>query len=349
MVNYSRAIASSPCSVVSRVSSAAMLLTLAIWCVSSTAYAQSIYTLQPVEYGMQLRTPDGRVVFEYMTKKPENVGLTSPSVACFHPVNTPTGVRVTALAPNDHPHHRGIFLGWQDSEFHEIPKNYNPGPTAPLRTMNVTRADFWAWGVYAPRDGRVIETRSVKLTGADSQKAQLQIVNEWFVGKRKMLDEVDDVTVREQDGAYVLDLDYKLTPVADYILNRAAFGGFDVQCRKDGDSYYSSVTGKSQHRDPHYAYPELNWPSEDWYDYSIRLRDTGKTVGAAVIDHPDNPPTTWHNSRTLWMVHPVITAVVPVTIPKETAFRLRYRVVVHDGDTPTPLLQKLSEEWRASK
>src|SRR6476646_11241740 len=71
------------------------------------------YTLIPVTYGMQLKTPDGRVVFEYMTKKPEDVGLTSPSVACFHPVNTPSGVRVTALAPTDHPHHRGIFLGCQ--------------------------------------------------------------------------------------------------------------------------------------------------------------------------------------------------------------------------------------------
>jgi hypothetical protein len=38
-----------------------------------------------------------------------------------------------------------------------------------------------------------------------------------------------------------------------------------------------------------------------------------------------------------------------VTIPKETTLRLRYRVVVHDGDTPTPLLQKLSEEWRSGR
>src|SRR5947209_7003517 len=226
MVNYSRPIDSQRFSkpqrtcragVVPRNLPGALLLVLGCCFTASFVRAQTSFTLQPVEFGMQLKTPDGRVVFEYMTKKPENVGLTSPSVACFHPVNTPTGERVTALAPNDHPHHRGIFLGWQDSEFHEVPKNYNPGPTAPLRSMGVTRADFWAWGVYAPRDGRVIENRSVKLVSADAQKAQLQIVNEWFVGKRKMLDEVDDVTVREQDGVYVLDLDYRLTPIADYI------------------------------------------------------------------------------------------------------------------------------------
>ena len=32
------------------------------------ASAAAAYTLTPVEYGMQLKTPDGRVVFEYLTK-----------------------------------------------------------------------------------------------------------------------------------------------------------------------------------------------------------------------------------------------------------------------------------------
>jgi len=35
--------------------------------------APPAYTLTPVEFGMQLKTPDGRVVFEYLTKKPENI------------------------------------------------------------------------------------------------------------------------------------------------------------------------------------------------------------------------------------------------------------------------------------
>jgi hypothetical protein len=39
---------------------------------------------------MQLKTRDGRVVFDHMTTKPpaSEVPLTSPSVACFHPVLT---------------------------------------------------------------------------------------------------------------------------------------------------------------------------------------------------------------------------------------------------------------------
>ena len=76
------------------------------------AYAASAYTLTPVQNGMQLKTPDGRVIFEYVTKKPDNIGLTSPSAAYFDPVRTPAGERVTNVAPDDHPHHRGIFLGF---------------------------------------------------------------------------------------------------------------------------------------------------------------------------------------------------------------------------------------------
>src|ERR1700692_245027 len=127
------------------------------------AAAASAYTLDPVQYGMQLQTPDGRVVFEYMTKKPDNIGLTSPSVACFHPVNTPSGERITSIAPNDHPHHRGIFFGWHDSAFYEPSDRPNPSPTAPLKSAGVRRADFWGWGVYAPREGRVVQNREVKL------------------------------------------------------------------------------------------------------------------------------------------------------------------------------------------
>jgi hypothetical protein len=296
---------------------------------------------------MELKTPDGRVVWDYMTKKPENIGLTSPSTACFHPVNTPSGERITNIAPNDHPHHRGIFFGWMNSEFHE-PVVYGPNapPTHPLKAFNVRRADFWAWGTYAPREGRLIQTRELKLVSADAQRATIQIENDWLVDNRRMAGESDTVTTFERDGVYVMDMEYTVKPVVDYELERAAFGGFDLQARKDGDSYYSTAAGKVTRPDPYYSYPESDWPSEPWYDYTIQLAN-GKVLGAAVIDHPSNPATRWHNSRGLWMLSPTITTFDAVTIHPDAPLTLRYRVVVHDGPPPTELLQKLSQEWRA--
>src|SRR6185436_731740 len=109
-------------------------------------------------------------------------GLTSPSVACFHPVKTPSGERITALAPNDHPHHRGIYLAWHDAEFRQAIDPARATATSSLFGWNITRADFWGWGEYAPRDGRVIETREVKLVGTDATRAQIEIHNDWNVG-----------------------------------------------------------------------------------------------------------------------------------------------------------------------
>jgi Family of unknown function (DUF6807) len=329
-------------------SGAALLLIIIIGPVlSPRAFAESPYTLAPVEYGMQLKTPNGRVVFEYVTKKPEKIGLTSPSAAYFHPLNTPSGETVTNVAPDDHPHHRGIFLGFLESEFHspgESSEAWPDHPDHPIKVFDIQRGDFWSWGFYAPRDGRVIQNRDIKLVRADAKRAQLEIHNEWLIENKKLIDETDEVTVSERDGVYVIDLAYRLAPVVDYVLKRQAFGGFAVQGQKAGEHYYSTASGKVTLPSPYYSVPDLDWPAEPWYDYTIHLASDGKVVGVAVLDHPLNPPTRWHN--TVWLINPCITSFGDMTIHPDDPLILRYRVVVHDGPPPTEVLQKLSEEWR---
>jgi Methane oxygenase PmoA len=248
------------------------------------AFAASAYTLTAVENGMQLKAPDGKVVFEYVTRKPENIGLTSPSAAYFHPVNTPAGETVTNVAPNDHPHHRGIFFGFLDSEF-RTPVDFSKAPpNHATRAFSVQRGDFWAWGLYAPRENRVIQNRDIKLVSADAEHAQVEIHNDWLIENKKLLEETDEVRVSERDGVYVLDLAYRFAPLVPYVLNQTAFGGFVVQGQKYGDSYFSNASGKVDLPSPHYSYPDGDWPSEAWYDYTIQLKSDGKTVGFAVFD-----------------------------------------------------------------
>jgi hypothetical protein len=309
------------------------------------AGAKPTYTLEPDVYGVVLKTPDGRVVFRYMTKKPEKTNLAANSVCCFHPVNTPSGERVTDLAPGDHHHHRGVFLAWHSTEFREEADFSGLGPTAPPQGWNIYRGDFWGWGQYAPTDAVVIKSREVKLLEADGEHATVLFQNAWMIRGNTLMDELSSAEVREQDGVFVIDLDYRLMPVFDLTLNHTAFGGFCVRARNDGDSYYATEDGKVELPDPHYSVPELNWPAEDWYDFTIRLED-GKTVGATVIDHPKNPPATWHNPRYVWMINPCIVAKGPVEVKAGAVLGLRYRLVVHDGPTPVKLLKELSAEWR---
>ena len=310
------------------------------------AASTGVYTLVPVPSGMELHAPDGKLVLEYVTVRPDNIGLTAPSAAYFDPVNTPSGERVTNVAPNDHPHHRGIFFGFMNSEFH-VPSDYSKAPsTHPVKGFTVERGDFWAWGAYAPREGRVIQNRSVRLISADADHAQIEIHNDWLIDNHKMLDETDEAIVSERDGMYVLDLYYRLAPLYDYELLQTAFGGFDFQAQKYGDSYFSTAAGKVTLPDPHYSYPLTDWPPEPWYDYTIKLASDGKTVGATVVDHPLNPPSMWHNARYLWMLAPCITAFGPMTIHPDTPLTLRYRVLVHDGAPQIDTIQKLAEQWR---
>jgi hypothetical protein len=159
------------------------------------------------------------------------------------------------------------------------------------------------------------------------------------------MQEITTATVKEQDDAFVVDLQYDLKPLEDLVLNHTSFGGFCVRARNDGESYFATAKGKVDLPDPHYSVADLNWPAADWYDYTIHL-DSGRTVGCAVIDHPDNPPATWHNPRYIWMINPCIVDRGAVRVPKGDTLRLRYRLVVHDGATPKELLQRLTEDFQ---
>lgn len=302
------------------------------------------YSLSPDEHGVILKDPGGKTVFRYMTKKPTKTNLAASSVCCFHPLNTPAGERLTDLAPGDHHHHRGVFLAWHTMDFREDADFSAFGPTGPTHGQNIYRADFWGWGEFAPTQGRIIKNRSVNLTKADAAQAELVIHNDWIIKDRVVMVEKTTVTVRQQEAVHVIDLDYRLTPNLDLTFNRTAFGGFCVRARNDGDSYYATAEGKVNLPDPHYSVPELNWPSKTWYDYTIKL-DTGQTIGVGTIDHPDNPPSTWHNPRYVWMVNPCMVASEPVQVNKDKTLRLRYRLVVHDGPTPTDLINKLASSW----
>ncbi len=299
--------------------------------VSATTSAKDktmTYTLVRDEYGMTLKTPDGRVVFRYMTEKPADTKLTANSVCCLYPVETPAGVSVVEFAPSDHPHHRGVFLTWHAMEGRQP-------------------ADFWGWGEWAPTTGRVIRNGSVELQKASPEEATIAVRNDWMVEDDVMIEEATSITAREEEAGYVIDLDFRLTPKADVVLKQTAFGGLCAKCQKTEDSYYTDPSGKVDRPAPHHLKPETDWPAKPWYDYTATL-ENGKTCGIAIVDHPENPPTAWHNLQAIAMLNPCIVAPGSVKMKEGEPLRLRYRLVVHDGAPPMKRLEKLAEDWRGT-
>ena len=290
----------------------------------SAIAAESAFSVAKEAHGVLIKAPDGKPVFGYVTEKAKDSKLTANSVCCLHPVYTPSGEGLTGFAPDDHLHHRGVFMTW-------------------YAMRGAKDADFWGWGKFAPVKDRVIENRSVKLASADAKHAKVRIGNAWMVEGDVMIDEDLYITARRRAPAHVIDLTYTLTPTAEVRLGQTAFGGFCVRARKDGKFTVHGPEGEVTLKNPHYLKPATNWPVSDWYAYTLELPD-GKTIGLAVIDHPKNPPSTWHNPRTVWMLNPCPTAAGPITFPKGKPFVLRYRLVAFDGPTPRQLLKELAAQ-----
>ena len=272
-------------------------------------------------------TDGGKPVLQYQLKKPADVQLPVDSGGYFHPVMTPAGVVVTDVAPADHRHHRGVFLAW-------------------VETHGKKDADFWGWGQHAPIKDRRIVNRPGSDNRATPEGASFTTRNNWTAEGQTVLAERIGATVRHDAAAkaYVIDLTYALTPDADLTLSRWAFSGFCVRTRGDGKVTAFGPEGEVKLPNPSHVKPESDWPDAPWYGYTLQF-DDGKTAGVAVINHPKNPPTLWHNHRDIRMLNPCIVAPAEVKLKAKEPLVLKYRVVAHDGETPGEELDKLAAEW----
>jgi len=97
---------------------------------------------------------------------------------------------------------------------------------------------------------------------------------------------------------------------------------------------------------PSHVKPESDWPAQPWYAYGLKLKD-GREVGVAVVDHPKNPPSLWHNQRDVRMLNPCVVAPAEVKLKANEPLVLRYRVVAFDGPVQKEQLDRLAKQWRA--
>lgn len=274
---------------------------------------------------VNIRTPEGKEILQYQLQRPTDAKLSVESACYFHPVRTPKGVVVTEVAPSDHPHHRGIFLAW-------------------VEMHGKQDADFWGWGEHAPKKDRKIVNREVSEPLSTISGGGFRAVNDWLAGTNVMVTEQLRAAARTEGPANIIDLVYTLTAKDDLTLARWAFSGFCVRVRKDGKIEAEGPDGPAMFPNPKHTDPTSDWPAAAWYGYTIALPD-GSMVGAAVIDHPQNPPSLWHNHRDVRMLNPCIVAPKAVAMKAGVPLVLRYRVVVHDGGTPRDLMQKLAKDW----
>ena len=289
------------------------------------------WSFAPAPNGKTLTAPDGHTVLSYLTSKPAGTPLAGNSVCCFHPLTTPSGERITDFAPPDHKDHRGAFCAWGNMEF-ERPSGKKAG-------------DFWGWGRYAPVKDRMIQNRELTLTKSSAKSVTLTVRNDWMLEGEKVLDEETVAVVRLEKDVNVYDLTFRLQSDGAFTINRMAFTGFVVRCRKDGQYFMSNSKGKVTLPDCNSTKPEENWPADPWYAHTNAL-ESGKTIATALIDHPANPKGTWHYTKQISFLNPCISALGPVSTGAGKALTLRYRVLTHDGEFPAGLVDKYAAAFR---
>ena len=286
--------------------------------------AEQSFSIDRNEQSITIKS-NNKEILAYNLQKPANARYLLDSACFFHPLRSPSGKILTDFANADHPHHRGIFLGWVEMHGRKD-------------------ADFWGWGQPAPIANRKIVNRSVDETSSTEKSAVFKVSNEWLADNEAILREQLEARVTTSNTANILDLTYTLTPDADLTLARWAFSGFCIRMPKAGKLAISSPDGAANLPVPIHTKPESDWPAAKWYDFTITY-DDNSAAGITVIDHPKNPPTLWHNHKDIRMINPAIVAPNSVTIKANMPLILRYRVVAHDGPTDPKLLNQLAEDW----
>lgn len=289
------------------------------------------FTLSQDDHAILIRDPAGQPALRYLFG-PVPAGERAPAVpgtAFTHPLWTPGGIVVTDVGAADHPHHRGVFCAW-------------------INVEGKARGDWWGWGARAPKDGRVIVPRNATPLGADAGSAGFEAVNAWQADGQDILIEHLRVIVCQSAGHTVADYDYRFAPATTHpvVIAQNPFGGFCFRANPRGAITISDASGPLDLEDSWQDSYELNWPARPWYDFSTEA--DGVIAGAAVIDHPDNPPCTWHIIRPAHMLNPCVVAPGPVIVTPERNLRLRYRVAAHDGPADAAALDRLARDFAAN-
>lgn len=280
-----------------------------------------------------VRTPEAvqlnfgqQPIVRYQLQKPP-AGAASVESACyFHPLATPRGTIVTDVAPEDHRHHRGVFLGW-------------------VEVQGAKQGDFWGWGEPAPTAQRKIVNRSIEAPPPALGSARLRAINEWQAEGTILIREDLRAIIGFHAGATMMDLSIQVSAAdAEVRLARWAFGGFAVRTRKDGEVIPFGPAGRIERQPPRHTDPESNWADAPWYGFHLKLAD-GKEATVAVVGRWNNPATTWHVVSGIGLINPCITAPTAVAIRPDKAIVLRHRVLAFDGPPNLPVLNELANGW----
>lgn len=229
------------------------------------------------------------------------------------PVRTPSGVVANrALGDTsdaDHPHHKGMWNAVDE----------------------VNKVKFWA-------EKGPIRNTSVSVAATGEAIGRLEAVNEWQHPESQVAQLTETAVISfHANHLIVYDMTLKASNIdVEFEDTKEGLFGFRV-----APSMKEKNGGQVVSCDGTRTTKECWGKPWNWVDYFGTV--DGKTIGVAIMDHPQNfRPSRYHvRDYGLFSISPFgesaytngANAAAPVHLKKGESLRLRYALYVHDGDT----------------
>lgn len=258
------------------------------------------------------------------------------------PLRSATGLIVTRRFPmervegesTDHPHHRGLFIGYG----------------------TVSGVNFWENDPSSHTSGTnpstkgTIALESVKELKPGKKSGSITATFAWRApGRGEMLEEQRVMTFYADQDVRMVDVDLNFTAKTGLKFEDTKEGFFAIRL---ADSMAEKNGGMMTNSEGAQTEKNVWGKRADWVDYDGSVE--GQKVGIVVFDNPRNwnHPPRWHSrAYGLFAVNPFglkdfdpkATGEGGYQMPAGAILHLQYRVIVHPGDAP----KKKIERWYA--
>ena len=270
---------------------------------------------------------EGRLVWQFNYRAEENN-------VYFHPVSLVDGTVLTALRPDDHKWHMGVWFSWKF----------------------INGANYWDFDPGTGLWEGLTGAEDVEILFGDDGSARITVgLNYHRPDEPAVMTEKRILIVSRPDktGSYTIDWDSTFTAGdRDVELTRTpipgqpqgvAFGGYaglSVRLSKDlNDNTVISSSGKTN--------MDAHGQTARWLDYTC-ITGAGKTAGITVFDHPKNlpHPVPWYVSmKNMKYFSPALLFNEGWTLKSQTSVGLRYRLLVHPDALDRHTLEQSWEKY----
>lgn len=248
-----------------------------------------------------------------------------------YPLATLAGEELTANSPADHVWHHSLWFAWK----------------------YINGVNYWETDKTGKSEGATI-IKSTKIDRHADLSARVEMAIEYVPpGKPAVLRETRVLTfgAPRPDRSYAVDWDARFTVGDGEIkLDRTppkgasgGYAGLSLRFPKGTKGWTFLTSGGDA------SAAQGNGKPARWADFHGPAK-SGAVAGIAVFDHPANPrhPTKWYLNEGHPYFSPALLHGEPMTLAAGATMRLRYRVVVHDGEWAKTRLDEEFENYRTA-